>query len=300
VSNFLQAIVAILQAGIIDGAVIGLAAAGFSLQFGVTNYVNFAYGEFVTIGAFAAFILDVSFGQPLWVSFVGAGLVAAILSYLIGQWIYVPFFRRRPQVLYVLVVTFSMSIILNSVYLIIWQSNFYELTFFSSNQIYRLGLFSATPTQLFDVGIAVALLVSLYLVLHRTRVGKSMRAVSDNPALATVCGLNTRRIYAYTWLISGFIAGVSGVIQAEVVRAFDVTLGATFLYLIIAAAIVAGIGNPIAAIAGALIIGFGEQIAVYFFGSGAAPAGVFALLVILVLVRPSGLFGAGRTTLQNA
>jgi len=100
-------------------------------------------------------------------------------------------------------------------------------------------------------------------------------------------------------VLTGFIVGIAGVIQALQARSFDISLGDTFLYLIIVAVVVSGIGRPLACIVGAFIVALGEQISVYVVGSDLAPVGVFAVLVILILFRPAGLLG-GKTTLQNA
>ena len=291
---------AVIVGGLVDAAVLAVAAVGFSLQFSVTNYVNFAYGQLITFGAFMAFIVDVHLKFGIWVSFLFAGVTVALLAYVMGQWIYAPFFRRRPQVLYILVVSFAVALVLASIYLIIWQSNTYELQYFGNTAVYKTGPFVWAADELVDIGGAALILVLLYLGLRFTRLGRSMRAVADNQSLAAVAGLNSKRIVGYTWLISGFLAGLAGVVEADLLHAFDVTLGNTFLFLMITAVLVAGIGRPYAAVVGALIIAFAGQIAVYVIGAAYAPVGAFATLVVILLVRPQGVLGGGRTTLHNA
>jgi branched-subunit amino acid ABC-type transport system permease component len=294
-----SAIAQVAQGVLVDTAILGVASVGFSLQFGVTGYVNFAYAQLVTFGAFTMYAFNVTLGQNFVVSLLAAGVCVALLSLVLGVGIYGPFFKRRPQVLYVLVVSFAMNLGLNDVWVLIWGSNFYQLRSLQSPTPYSIGPFSLTAAQLFAIGLAAVVLTSVWLLLRYTRLGKSMRAVADNRSLANIAGIRTGRIIASTWLITGFLAGLAGVLQAQLVSSFDVTLGTIFLWLIIAATIVGGLGRAWAPLAGALVIAFLEQAGVYVVGSSLAPAAAFIVLIPILLWRPSGILG-GRTTLENA
>jgi branched-subunit amino acid ABC-type transport system permease component len=288
--------------GLIDGAIFAVAALGFTLQFGITNVVNFAYGEFITFGAYGVVLVNtLGFHPSFWLTLVLGGLSGAVLSFVIGRFVYGPFFKRRSQLLYSLVLTFAFSLILVNVYLVIWGSGFRQLDTASypagSSDVHMIAGVAVTTLQVLFVIFAVICLVAAYVVLRYTRLGKSMRAIADNRDLAIVCGLNLARITNITWVITGFLAGAAGIVQALQTTSFGPTLGDTFLYLVFASVILGGIGRPAGAVLGAVIIGLVTQLSVPLIGSQISPVAVFVVLVILMLVRPQGLFGStGRTS----
>lgn len=293
----------LLAAGIISGAIIAPAAVGFTLQFGVTNYVNFAYGELLT---FAAFMVWTFNNSAFHLNLIEAGLLAALLtalgSLVIGGFVYTKFFQRRPQLLYVLVVTFAVALILESGYRAIWgsQENLLAYPNGSSDSI-GLGPVAITNLELAYVAVSALALLFVHSLLRYTKLGRMMRAMSDDAMLAVACGLPVRRTTNLTWAITGFLGGIAGVVLALQSHGFDSTLGTQYVYLIFAAVILGGIGRPYGAILGALIIGLVFQLTSLFVGSGLSPLGVFAVLVILMLARPEGLFGStGRSAFRSA
>lgn len=289
----------LLAFGIVDGCLLAVATVAFTMQFAVTNIVNFAFGEFITFGAFTAFAVATGpIHLALWEVFLAAGIGTAALSYVIGHFVYSPFFRRRPQVLYGLVLTFAVSLILANVWLGIWGAQFYTLPYFNTSPItYQIGPVALTQLDIVLVAIGVAILGGVHLLLRFTRMGRSMRAMGDDRQLAQICGLRVGRITDATWLITGFLAGLAGVVQALQTRGFDPTLGDTYVYIIFAAAILGGIGRAYGAMVGALIVGIVTQLSVPIIGSADSPVAVFAILVLLMLLRPAGIFGAtGRVS----
>src|ERR1700693_3214823 len=135
--------------------ILAIPAVAFTMQFSVTNVVNFAFGEFITFGAFMALTADQHLHLNLWEAFIFAGVASAILSYVVGHFIYPPFFRRRPQVLYALVLTFGMSLILANVNLATWGSLPQQLSYVSyTESVLSLGPFTITPTQISFVFVA--------------------------------------------------------------------------------------------------------------------------------------------------
>jgi branched-subunit amino acid ABC-type transport system permease component len=288
--------------GLIDGAIFAVAALGFTLQFGITNVVNFAYGEFITFGAYGVVIVNaLGVHMSFWPTLIVGGLSGAVLSFVIGRFLYGPFFKRRSQLLFSLVLTFAVSLILFNLYLVIWGSGFRVLDTSSypagSADVHTVAGVTVTTLQLLFVVYAVICLVGAQLVLKYTRLGKSMRAIADNRDLATVCGLNLSRITNVTWLITGFLAGSAGIVEALQTTSFAPNLGDTFLYLVFASVVLGGIGRPVGAVLGAVIIGLVTQLSVPIVGSEVSPVSVFVVLVVLMLFRPQGLFGStGRTS----
>jgi branched-subunit amino acid ABC-type transport system permease component len=288
-----------LEFGVIDAFVIGIACMGFSLQFGITNYVNFAYGSFISFGAYAAFEADSVFHVPLAVAIVVAALATGLLSFAMGRFVFGPFLRRRPHVLYSLVLTFAAALVLSGAFQAIWGTDFRELSYHLSGA-HHVGPLILTDSNILFVCLGLGSFLALHTLLRYTRIGRSMRAMSDDVALANACGLNTRLITDLAWTLAGALAGVAGVIEALEAGAFTTFIGNTFIYLVFAAAVVGGIGRIYGALLGALIIGLVTQGAVPVVGAALSPATVFGVLVIMMLVRPNGILGStGRAAFSQ-
>ncbi len=300
----MRIVLLLVQVGLIDGAILAISATGFTMQFGVTNYANFAYGSFISLGAFTAYAVDTQPQRPgFLVALVGAAIATAAVSFLVGVFVYTPFTKRRPQLLYGLVVTFSMWLILDNVLTAIWGGRYYQLSYSSGNgaTVYNVGPFQITPNDLLFVVVALVALACVHLLLRYTTLGRSMRAMADDRSLATVCGLDTNAITRWTWIITGALAGLAGFVQADHIRTFDTGIGNTYIYLVLAAVVLGGIGRPYGAVLGALIIGLVSELAVPIIGAALSPVVIFAVLAFLMLYRPTGLFGAtGRTHFGNA
>lgn len=289
--------------GLIFGAILAIAALGFNLQFGVTNYANFSYGPLLTFAAYAAYVFNVApLHLEFWLSEVLAVAAASLASLLIGKYLFTPFFHRRPQLLFGLTVTFSTAIILDSVLVGIWGSYVREMNPpAGALTVYSLGELKLTNLDIAFVVLALAVFAVIHLVLTRTQLGKSMRAISDNGMLATVCGLRTGRITSITWAMTGAMAGIAGVADQLYVHSFDPTMGDQLFYLLVAAVIFGGIGSPLGAIVGALVIGLVSQLSVLVVGEAYSTVSVFVVLVILMLARPNGILRTrGRSVFTTA
>ncbi|MGH7860612.1 MAG: branched-chain amino acid ABC transporter permease, partial [Candidatus Dormibacteraceae bacterium] len=154
------------------------------------------------------------------------------------------------------------------------------------------GPFRFTPNDLWIIISAAVVLLSVHAVLRYTKFGKSQRAVSDDPSLARVSGIDSDRVINLTWLWAGAMTGFAGFVLAASVGAFDPTLGFTFLLVIFAAAVVGGVGQPYGAMLGALLIGVAMEVSALYISSEYKQVVAFVLLILTLLVRPSGLIPA--------
>lgn len=277
--------------GVVDAAVLAVAAIAFTLQFGVTNYFNFGYSEWLTFGAFMALTVNNEvLHLNVWVAMGIAGVATAILSLLINRGIFAPFTRRRPEAFYILIVTFGVGFLLNQLYILIWGTAYRELNA-ASAPLHDVGPFRFSSDQILYLLIAMGFMLATYLILNHTRIGRCMRAMSDNRSLATVCGIKTERITDLTWLMTGFMAGVAGVILAMETHTFGPDLGQNYVYLVFPAVIIGGIGRTYGALIGGLLIGLFTGIGVLIIPSSLSPLVIFAALLAVVLLRPQGVVG---------
>jgi len=277
--------------GLITSAILAIATVGLSLQFGVTNFVNFAYGDLLTFGVYVAFVANAQLGLSIWIGLLAAAIATAALAWLINRFVLRPFTDRGTSPIVMLVVTLGVSLIVQNAILAVFGEQFKSYTIDTGTPLH-LGPFLFTPLQLGIIALAVLTMLGIHVLLRYTRLGKAMRAVSDSPELARIAGINTRGVVNAVWILSGALAGLSGVVLALNVASFTPSVGFGFLFVIFAAVILGGIGRPYGAMAGALIVGTATELGAAFISSEYKNAIALVILIIALLVRPAGIFTA--------
>lgn len=275
--------------GLVTASILALAAVGLSLQFGVTNYINFAFGELLTFGAYFAWVANDHFGLNIWIALLLGAVLTGGLGVLLNTVVLRPFVRREYPVLFMLVVTFGLSLVLSNLVLAIWGADFRQYKMPAEGE-YHIGPLLLTGQQLVIIAIAVIAMGAIHSLLNYTKIGKAMRAMSDNATLARNCGINTDLVTQFTWLLSGLLGGLAGVVLAMNISSFQPAFGGDFLFVIFAAVILGGIGRPYGAMAGALVIGIVTELAAVPLSSAYKNDAAFAILVLVLLFRPQGIF----------
>lgn len=276
--------------GLVTASVLSIAAVGLSLQFGITNYINFAYGDFMALGAFFTYVLNAEILHwNFWVAMVFGSLFVGVFAVIISRLILSPFARRFDKTFYVLIVTFGLSLILLNVIYSIWGANvrFYNVPI---NRAMHIGPLLLTRDQLIVMAIAIAVMAAIAVMLKTTRLGKSMRAMSDNTTLAMTSGIDTKRITTITWFLSGTLAGLAGAVLGLTEGNLTPASGELFLFVIFAAVIVGGVGSIYGAMAGAVLIGLATEVSAAFIDPAYKLDVAFVILILTLLFRPSGLF----------
>jgi branched-subunit amino acid ABC-type transport system permease component len=274
--------------GLVTASVLAIASLGLTLQFGVTNYVNFAYGDFLTLGAYFTWTFNGGLGWNFWLSLAVASLIVGLVALVISQVLLEPFARRGGPLLYILIVTFGLSLIMANAILALWGADYKEYNVALESPL-NVGPFILTGDQIGIIALSAGVMVAIHLLLTQTKVGKAMRALSDNKSLASVSGIPTEQITALAWILSGVLAGLGGGVLALNVVTFDPNLGVTFLFVIFAAVILGGIGKPYGAMLGALVIGMAVEVSAVFLPSQYKLDVAFVILIIILLLRPQGI-----------
>lgn len=280
----------LLTYGVVLGSILALGAIGVSLIYGVLGFAHFAHGDLMTVGAYAALAVVVGWGWPLWAALPFALAAAAAVAVTIDQTIYRRLRRTAPVIL--LISSFGMALVLRSLVQLLWgtQDRVYE----AGIQLpYLIGGIAVRPNHVVIVGGCLALVAALHLFLRHSRMGKAMRAMSDNADLARVSGIDTERVIAWTWVLGGSLAAAAGVFLALETRLHP-TMGWHMLLPVFAAAILGGIGRPYGAIAGGMVIGITQEMSTVLWSPAYKPAVAFGLMVIMLVVRPTGLLGGRR------
>ena len=274
--------------GLVTASIIALAAVGFTLQFGVTNIINLAYGDVMTASAMVAYICNNDAGLNIWLCLPIGAAFGAVASLALNRGVFVPFIRHGASLLTIVIVTLACALIIQNLLLAIWGPNFFSYAMSSGRSVDALSM-TFTVAQLAIMGISLVAMFAIHLLLSFSKLGKAMRATASNAALARSCGIRTDRIIDLTWLISGALCGLSGVVLVMNTTSFTAGTGAGFLLVIAAAAILGGIGRPYGAMAGALVIGVSTEISAAYINPSYKDVVAFGILVVVLLIRPQGI-----------
>ena len=274
--------------GLVTASVLALAAVGVTLQFGVTNYVNFATGSYMALAGFIAWQLNTTLNLSLWISVIVSMIALAIFAVVVNTLILHPFNRRNPPRVYMLIVTLGLWLFASNLIPAIWGTSVHTLN--EGNQApLNIGPFLLTSQQIIVFFIGIIAMLAVHILLTRTKLGKAMRAMSDDPVLAGVSGINADLVVNVTWLIVGALLGLAGCVLALDLVSFDPGYADGILFVIFSAVILGGIGQPYGTMLGALIIGMATEISAVFVSSTYKSDIAFALLIVVLLVRPKGL-----------
>ncbi len=292
--------------GLVLGSVYALVALGYTMVYGILQLINFAHGEVLMIGAMVALttlgILNaVVPGLPLVVQLLIAVLVAIPVCMLISAGIeriaYRPL-RNSPR-LAPLITAIGGSIVLQTLAMIIWSPNPRVFPDLLPTTPFEIGGALLAPKQILILVVAAVAMAALLLVVHKTRLGRAMRAVSENPKIARLMGVNPDRIITATFMMGAALAAIAGVLVAMNYNIAHFTMGFLLGLKAFTAAVLGGIGNLAGAVAGGLLLGIIEALgAGYigdltggFLGSHYQDIFAFAVLILVLIFRPSGLLG---------
>ncbi len=319
----------VVIAGAVLGSIYALGAIGITLIFGILRFAHFAHSELMTGGAFIAFLLAMGFSAmgivtPIPMGFVVlplAMVLGAIFALGIDKGFYAPLRKRGAKPVTLLIASIGVTLMIQGLIRLFFGSGSYSFFENEPKDVFRIDMSALgstrplviTEPQILMVAVTAVAVIALHLFLTRSRLGKAMRAMADNADLAQVSGINTALVVRVTWIIAGALACMAGTMLA-----LDVTLKPDLAFNIIlpifAAAIVGGLGQAYGAIAGGLLIGFAETIAVFNWSTVLKPLNAvlpdwmqlpatlalvpteykltvaFLILVVTLLVRPTGIF----------
>jgi len=319
-------LVSYLWDGLVFGLGLGLAGIGLSMTYSILSFANFSHGDYLTAGAFSGWsvtwllaglgtgvgtidlllidagvstnVLNVSIiAAPLQilVGLVAAAVFTILLSLLLDRVVYEP--MRDEEGISLLIASIGVALALRYTLVLFYNTDSRGLTAGDANVSVPVGVGDVTVTahQLTLVVVAVALMLGVHLLLQRSKLGKAMRAMADNEDLARVTGIPTERVVRYTWIIGGGLAGAAGFLLALERGNMVFTIGWRLLLPVFAAVILGGIGSIYGAMFGGIAIGIARSLSAVWIPAEFALVAAFALMILVLLFKPSGLF-KGRTT----
>ncbi len=286
--------------GIILGSTLALGAIGLTLTYNILRFANFAHGEFLTFGAYFALVFVSQFGAgqalgPLTFGWRFVASIAVAVAFTAGlalllDWLLFRVLRKSDIAVALVIASFGASLMLRNVVVFIWgsQPEYYTRTIAIASEVLPGVRMSAN--EVFVIVVAALLMLALHLFLSRSKLGKQMRAVSDNPALAGVTGIDVRAVIRWTWIVGGGLAAVAGVLFGLTVQ-ISPEMGFNLILPMFAAAILGGVGSIYGAVLGGLIIGLAQSMSVPLIGAAYKPAVAFGLMFLILLVYPKGILG---------
>jgi neutral amino acid transport system permease protein len=278
--------------GLSLGSVYALGAVGLTLVYGILKLVNFAHGDFLTFGAFMAYLVNVTWGVPLVFGILFAMALTALLGVMFERVMWGPMRARGAGLLQLLLMSIGLAFLIRYSIQYAWGTEIRSLDVNNIATVEFLGL-RIGRTELIVIAIGFVVLIATGAMLRYSLLGKRMRALADNIDLAETAGIDTSRVILYTWVFAGALAGLAGVLAGAVT---DVRpeLGFGLLLPIFAAVILGGIGDAFGALVGGIVLGALMEWSTLFIDFRWKPAVGFAVLIIALIVRPQGIFGRAR------
>lgn len=277
--------------GLRFGLIIAMCSIGLSLIFGTTGLTNFAHGEMVTFGALVAFFFNVTLGWPMLAAGAAAIAVAVVMGSGVDAFFWRPLRRRGTGLIAMLVISIGVSILVRYVF----NFQFGGLTrTYSQYTLQRDGLdigpVTIVPRDLIGMILSAVVLVGVALFLQRTRMGKAMRAVSDNRDLAESSGIDVDRVINFVWAAGAGLAALGGILQG-LSNQVSWQMGFQLLLLMFAGVVLGGLGTAFGALVGSLVVGMVMEISTLYIPSEFKTVTALAILIVILVVRPQGIMG---------
>jgi len=281
-----------LVLGLLQGGIYALLAVGLSLVFGILRVVNFAHGEFATLGAFGAVFAVATLGLPVWLGLVAAGAVGAAVALATNVLVLRPIYRARMRQKgeYTIIATFMLSQFLIASAILAFGTSYRRLPGLWDRNLNLFDVVFVSGNRLVAFAAAMALVGLLFLIVYRTDIGRAWRALTENPLGAAVVGVDVNRFANYAFATAGAFAGVAAALLAPLLFVFP-SMGVVVLIKAFIVVIVGGMGSIAGALIAGLMLGMVEVFGTVYGASGYTNAYGFLLMIAVLLLRPQGLFG---------
>ena len=279
--------------GLSLGAIYALGAVGLTLVYGILKLVNFAHGDFLTFGAYMAYLVNVTWGLPLVVAIFWAMAMTAVLGVFLEKVMWGPMRARGAGMVQLLLMSLGLALVLRYGIQFVWSTELRQLDVNRTDTVQFLGL-TIGRTNLIVIIVGFAVLIGTGMMLRATLLGKRMRALSDNLDLAETSGIDTSRVILWTWVFAAGFAGLAGVMAGAITQ-LQPELGFELLLPIFAAVVMGGIGNAYGALAGGVVLGLVIEWSTLFIDARWKTAIGFVVLILVLIVRPQGIFGKAKT-----
>lgn len=273
------------------GSIYALVALGYSMVYGIVQLINFAHGDIIMVGAYVVFVLMVSMQAPLWAAILGSIVFCAFAGIFIERVAYSRLLNQNAPRISLLITAIGVSIFLQNLSQLLFTSSAKSLpTMFNASQL-NLGAMQLNASTVINIVTSVAMMAGLQLLVNKTKIGKAMRATSEDAGASKLMGINTQTTIAFTFGIGSALAAVGAVLYCNTFSQIQPYMGNMLGLKAFVAAVLGGIGNIPGAMLGGYILGIAESLTISAGGSQISDAVVFGILILVLIIKPSGLLG---------
>ena len=281
----------LLVSGITSGAMYALVAVGLVICYRTTGHLNFSHGEMYMVGGYFAFTFHVLWGVPYLPSLILAVVAGGVMGLLSDRLVFRRLIKAPPMAM--VVATVALSFLLKGIARFLWggQGEFVPFpSIVSAAPVQFLGM-TIFPQQTVVLGVGLLAMVALTLLFRNTRAGKTMQATAESQRAAYLVGVRVERVYSATWAAAAALATLAAVLMAPLTQ-LTPDIGFSLLIKALAATVLGGLGNMPGAIVGGFVIGITEALAAAYIDSTAQDVSAFVVIMLVLVVKPTGLFGA--------
>lgn len=277
--------------GLSVGSIYALVALGYSMVYGIVKLINFAHGDVIMFGAYTVFVTLVLSGLPLWISILLAVVLTALCGVLIERLAYRRLLDAGAPRISLLITALGVSMLLQNLSQIVFSSSAKAMPSLIPSQTVNVLGAPVSMVTIITILTMIAVMIGLTALINRTKVGKAMRAVSEDADAAKLMGIHTGRTVAFTFAVGSALAAVAAVLYIATYRQISPFMGSMLGLKAFVAAVLGGIGSVPGAMVGGLIMGVVESLTKGYISSTMADAVVFGILIIVLLFKPAGIMG---------
>jgi len=273
------------------GSIYALIALGYSMVYGIVQLINFAHGDIIMVGAYVVFVVLVTLNLPLWLAVLGSILFCGIAGVVIERVAYHRLLVHDAPRISLLITAFGVSIFLQNLFQLLFGSDAKSMPKMFTFSPLQLGALQITSSTVLNIAVSVLMMASLQLLVNKSKIGKAMRATSEDAGAAKLMGINTNTTIAFTFGIGSALAAVGAVLYCNTYPQIKPIMGGMLGLKAFVAAVLGGIGSIPGAMLGGYILGVAESLTNAYISSNLTDAVVFGILIVVLLVKPTGLLG---------
>lgn len=273
------------------GSIYALIALGYSMVYGIVKLINFAHGDIIMVGGYVVLLMMVTMGLPLWMAVIGSVLFCALAGVLIERIAYRRLLNHGAPRISLLITAIGVSIFLQNLFQLIFGSDAKSVPQMFAFPPITIGSLQIASSTIINIVVSVLMMIGLHLLVNKSRMGKAMRATSEDAGAAMLMGINTNHTVAFTFAVGSALAAVGAVLYCNTYPQLKPVMGNLLGLKAFVAAVLGGIGSIPGAMLGGYILGVAESWTKSYISSNLTDAVVFGILIVVLLLKPTGLLG---------
>ncbi|HPU58302.1 MAG TPA: branched-chain amino acid ABC transporter permease [Candidatus Avimonas sp.] len=276
------------------GSIYALVALGYTMVYGIVKLINFAHGDIIMVGGYMVYLIMVKWGLPIWLAVPASIVICAFTGMLVERVAYRRLLVHNAARISLLITAMGVSIFLQNAFMLIFGTDPKSMPPLFQAEPFKLGSFELASTTVINIVVSVIMMIGLNLLVNKTKIGKAMIATSEDSSAAKLMGINTNRVISFTFAIGSALAAVAALLYCNTYPQIKPSMGNLLGLKAFVAAVFGGIGSIPGAMLGGYLLGVIESLTKAYVSTTLTDAVVFGILIIILLVKPSGILGKNR------